>query len=359
MKKLIIKTALFTAPFFIMYLFYSNFYCKDKGDLTRLGYIPDYYNYDFRTLFGEEINSKINFSLFSEIDLETENKFTLLTIGDSFSEQGGMSYQNYIASPEISVLHYDRFLHENPIETVNGLLNGDVLNKLKVDYIILQSVERSFVSRGMEVNKKTVTTKDSLKKLIILHEEKEADKKEDTKDKFFNRDIILFPLNTIANSFNCKAYGSRTYQVDTKSDLFITHNKKLLFLDDDYSILPVNNDINNVKTLNNELNSLAKKLQERGIKLIVIPSPDKLDFYYDEIVNKEEFPRPLFFDHIRSLNKAYLFIDTKKILSEKAAEGIKDLYFYDDTHWSPVSTKFIGAFIKNEIQRNRTTQKPL
>ncbi|GAW89776.1 hypothetical protein FPS14_contig00030-0017 [Flavobacterium psychrophilum] len=45
-------------------------------------------------------------------------------------------------------------MHENPIETVTGFLNGNVLDNIKVDYIILQSVERVFVERALVFNKK-------------------------------------------------------------------------------------------------------------------------------------------------------------------------------------------------------------
>ena len=67
--------------------------------------------------------------------------------------------------------------------------------------------------------------------------------------------------------------------------------------------------------MNNELNTLAKRLKERGIKLIVLPCPDKLDYYYDDIANK--YTKPLFFETMRSLDKDYIYIDSKKILKEK------------------------------------------
>ena len=134
MKKLLYKTAFFVFPFFLLFLLSHKYYTSDKGDLLRLGYIADIYNYDYKEVFKSEINRKINYTLFSEINLKKGNTFTVFTIGDSFSEQGTIGYQNYLADDTtIKVLHYDRFLHENPIETLTGILNSNVLDNIKVN----------------------------------------------------------------------------------------------------------------------------------------------------------------------------------------------------------------------------------
>lgn len=353
MKKLLYKTALFVIPFFLLFLLSFKYYRDDKGDLLRLGYIADIYNYDFKDVFKDEISRKIKYTLFSEINLKKENKFTAFTIGDSFSEQGMISYQNYLAdNSNIKILHYDRFLHENPIETLTGFLNGDVLDSIKVEYIVLQSVERGFVNRGLLFNKNSKINNDSLTGLINKHKEKSLkESKEKSKDKFFCRETLRFPLNAIYYNFDDNAYSSKVYQVKTKTDLFSPHNHNLLFLDDDYEALKINNDLNNVTILNNELNNLAKRLKDRGIKLIVLPSPDKLDFYYDEIVNKAAYPKPLFYDHLRSLKKEYIYIDAKKELLENSKNSI-DVYFYDDTHWSPIAAKIMAKKLEKIILPN-------
>ena len=356
MKKLLFKTTLFVTPFFLLFLSNLKYYRDDKGDLLRLGYIADIYNYDFKEVFKDEISRKINYTLFSKINLKKQYNFTVFTIGDSFSEQGAISYQNYLAdNSNIKILHYDRFLHENPIETLTGFLNGDVLDSIKVEYILLQSVERSFVNRGLVFNKNIKIKNDSLAGIINKHNGTALEfVKEKTKDKFFCRESLNFPLNTICYNFDDNAYSSRVYQVNTKTNLFSTNKHKLLFLDDDYKVLEVNNNLSNIKTLNYELNVLAKRLKERGIKLIVLPSPDKLDFYYDEIVNKDKYTKPMFFDILRNLNKEYIYIDSKKKLQVKT-NNIKDVYIFDDTHWSPVASKIIAEDIKSKMQNGENS----
>jgi hypothetical protein len=111
----------------------------------------------------------------------------------------------------------------------------------------------------------------------------------------------------------------------------------------------MNNDQANISQLNNVLNDLSLKLQRKGITLIVLPSPDKYDMYYDYIIDKNKYQRPLFFDYLETENKNYLYLDSKKILQKDFA-GRKDIYFYDDTHWSPRATEIIAEGLSKIIR---------
>ena len=146
MKKFIVKIVLFSLPIAFLYLFTLVFYATDKGDLIRVGYIID--KGDYRSIFKEELEQNFFYTLLSKTNLNKSKKFTVLTLGDSFSGQKGYGYKNYLAQKNISVLHFDRFLNKNPLETAYGILNGDLLNNIKVEYIIIQSVEREIVNRS-------------------------------------------------------------------------------------------------------------------------------------------------------------------------------------------------------------------
>jgi hypothetical protein len=350
MKKLLYKTALFVMPIFILFIISKKYYSTNKGDLLRVGYIVNTDNYDFTKLFREDYKKKINFTKFSEINLKKQNNFTVFTIGDSFSEQGPVSYQNYLANSNIKVLHLDKFLHDNPIETIGALLNGDVFDNIKVDYIILQSVERKFLNRAKNINKKMILNKKGLKELIADYNLKMGIKSKKKEDQFFIRAVLNLPLNYILYNFKDNAFSSKTYQVKTRKNIFSTNNHKLLFSVEDIEDLKTDNNKAAVELLNNELNNLAEKLKAKGIKLIVLPSPDKFDFYYDDIVNKNDYTRPILFDCLRKLKKEYIYIDSKKILEEKTNK-IKDVYFYDDTHWSPIAAQIIGDELKKIIEK--------
>ena len=52
---------------------------------------------------------------------------------------------------------------------------------------------------------------------------------------------------------------------------------------------------------------------------------------------------------------AHIYIDAKEILASKIKYE-QDIYFYDDTHWSPVASKIIADNIKSEIvESNNST----
>ena len=117
--------------------------------------------------------------------MRKKNTYTVLTIGDSFSEQGRIDYKNYLTKKDsISVLHIDRFLNRNPIQTLHGLINGNVFDSLHIKYIVLQSVERHFVKRAIRLNKAKIIDNDTLIALI---------KKEENKPKILleNKDILF------------------------------------------------------------------------------------------------------------------------------------------------------------------------
>ena len=133
--------------------------------------------------------------------------------------------------------------------------------------------------------------------------------------------------------------------------MFSNKSNKLLFFNEDLKSTEQNNLKENVNRLNIILNRIALKLRKRNIKLIVLPSPDKYDLYYDYISEKKDFKRPIFFDLMKVVKKDYVYIDAKENLASKI-KHTKDLYFYDDTHWSPIASKIITDKIKSEMEKS-------
>lgn len=88
MKKLIIKTSFFVVPLLLLFLFTSNLYNNKKGDLLRLGYIADNANYNFYDIFKSDFSLPIKYMAFSKLNLNVKNKYSIMTIGDSFSNRG-------------------------------------------------------------------------------------------------------------------------------------------------------------------------------------------------------------------------------------------------------------------------------
>ena len=54
----------------------------------------------------------------------------------------------------------------------------------------------------------------------------------------------------------------------------------------------------------------------------------------------------MFFELLREQPKEYVFVDTKKLLTEEVNKGEKDVYYADDTHWSWKASKKIAESMK-------------
>lgn len=348
MKKLIIKTALFVVPFFLLFTFYCLFYDNQKGDLFRIGYLFQNDSYNKDLLFKDAILKKKCYKYISEIDLSKNHKSDFFVIGDSFSEMGNVGYKNYLGYfYNKSVIQSDRFVSENPIEGLYNLINSDFFDHIKTDYVILQNVEREVADRSINLNRNNALSIDSLNKYIdkriAKHEEKESHQKKDKKitDKFFSRDIIRFPMYNFNFMFDDNAFVSDVYKIKLNASLFSANTNDLLCFKDDIKVLKLNNDLNCIKTINDVFNDLAMKLKQKNIKLIVMVSPDKYDIYYDYFLDKAKYEKPTFYTTFSTMKKDYIYIDSKTVLGN-AIKKEKDIYYFDDSHWSPKASKLIA-----------------
>lgn len=344
MKRFILKSILFILPFSILFIVTTFLYSETEGDLLRLGYIPHLYK-NYRNNFP-----KVKEVKFVKVSVAKKKKYKIMTIGDSFSEGGAEGYKNYLAE-DFSVLHIDRFISKNQIQTLIELLNGDFFANYEIQYVVLQGVERHLIENitNIEIDKKL--DKNQLDSLVKA--EKKAEKKttSDYKYEFFSKTTIQFPFYYLPKYFLSDNYISNdlVYNYDlNNNNFFSNHSNKLLFYHLDIKNAQQNNDINNCIKLNDVLNYVSRKLKEKNITLIFLPSPDKYDLYYDFIANKTGLTKPLFFDNFKSLKKEYAYIDSKSILYEHIHTK-QDLFFYDDTHWSSIATKIIADKIKETI----------
>lgn len=345
MKRFIYKTSFFLIPFTLLYFISLVFYSDAKSpDLLRLGSIPNIYK-NYRAKFSLNKIEK-----FDKLSSHKIKKYKILTIGDSFSEQAGFGYKNMLAD-DFSVLHVDRFISKNQIKTLINLTNGDFFDTYNVEYVILQNVERHFIDnvKNICLNEKLMLYEiDSL----ILNHKLEY---EDYSYNLFSKTTIKFPLYSLPKFFFKKNYLANEVVYNTELNshsLFSNKSSKLLFYNIDLKSTDKNNVKENVDSLNIVLNTIALKLCKRNIKLIVLPSPDKYDLYYDYIAEKNGFTKPIFFDLMKTQKKDYIYIDSKAILASKI-KNEQDIYFYDDTHWSPVASRIIAGKIKDIIMNKK------
>lgn len=337
------------ANFSIWHLWTQKILTRDDhfitGDLTRLGYV----SHLIQPRTNEIDLPKQHFS-----KLDTTQSYELLTIGDSFSQghSGGKNryYQDYIASTlNWNVLSLEQFPQTtNYIETIMALSNSGFLEKYKIKYILLESTQRRVVERFSK-------TEDYHLNIPLSEIENFYTKQEE-------HSFALPPLSPINNGnfkflgysllyhFSDRAFFSDVHQVKLDRPLFsIGSGKELLYYHKD--IPPIKNHTpSSITEVNDHLNRLAHALRAKGITLIFMPAVNKYDLYSDFII-KNHSPKDPFFDILRTLPKAYIFVDTKAILWEKINEGEKDIFYCDDTHWSYKASEAISQYLFHEIPK--------
>ena len=137
-----------------------------------------------------------------------------------------------------------------------------------------------------------------------------------------------------------------------RDDLFTGNPNNILVYQDDIDYMPIKNDLKKMTSSVEILNTINDMLAEKGITLIVLISPDKYDLYHPYIADQHYANTPLFYQHYSTASKSYLIVDAFTLLSNSLKDH-KDVYYYDDTHWSPVAAKIIANKISTLIQYNK------
>lgn len=348
MKKFILNTSYFIVPFFILHAF-NVFHYEPRGvegDLARVGYL--YSNPLPRGIIMSQYNLPIKFTLLSEINLTNKTKIDVVTIGDSFSEQESLGYKNFLGNNGTSVIHVDRSISgNNPIQTLVGLINSNLFDFIQTDYLVLQTSVRDINNRTRSIDFENSIDYELLLKKVNNNRREVPN----YNFQFFSDATIKMPLNNFQYLFTPKPFFSKTYKVKSNNlNLFSNNPDDMLFYKDDIQKLNMKND--SLKTLNSieVLNDISNLLSRKNIELIVIVSPDKYDIYYPYIENKSDYIKSTFFSTYESADKKYKNVDTFRILS-KGLPAERDVYFYDDTHWSPKGAKIVADELYDIINK--------
>lgn len=329
---------------FVIYNFAIwNFFTKDilyneknmySGDLARMSYLSNF-------VHMRETKVNLEKQHISKEEYKNE-KIDIITIGDSFSNGnvGGENpyYQDYLATKKnLNVLNLQILNNtRNYIETIFVLLNSGFLEKADVKYVLIESVERN-ISKSLEigVDEYKSLSIDELSNIYKFSTNKHnlVDNNYLPPKEFINNGNFKFLLYNVLYNFSDHAFISKVNKQKLNKELFsIKGGKDLLFYEADLKSIN-RNSIENITAVNDNLNKLAQKLKEKKIQLIFMPAVNKYDLYSSFIVNNK-YPLDPFFDRMRTLEKNYIFIDTKDILLQQLNKGGKDIYYIDDTHWS-------------------------
>lgn len=353
-KKFIIKTLFFIIPMTLIFVGAWVFYAKDKGDLLRIGYLPDAFpNYPKTLLESNQNEKETYYTLLSSRPKEGKRKVLLL--GDSFTNGKENGFQNILAKKH-DVLMMDRYLVDwNPIETLIALTKGDFFEHYAFDYVILENVEREIALRTTVMNLDRVANVENIHQWIIEDSlENISNSSRQLKidaPPFFDQTPFIFFYNS-SRFFrkNNIPFENSVFKIgiDDKT-AFSTNTGFMLCYNNDIQTLEENNKLETAEAYHQLMNEIQEKLNAYNIQLISLIAPNKYTYYYEEISDKSIYQVPELLKNLSKIpNKKYIFIDSYNVL--KSSENQTDIYYYDDSHWSPIGHRIIGEYLKKVIK---------
>ena len=315
------------------------------GDLTRMAFLP----------FEESKTSKITYNKshmeFTDyLRREDNSAIDILTIGDSFSNGGGGNYyQDYIASKyDKNVLNIPMMEDGNPLTVLRRIMDLGLMDELNPQVVVLESVERSAAKRFSSPKvAKTISKKEFIKYYSVHKADGEPDFAGFLPGGMqkANCQMLMAKANNIINE---NILSPKVYKEMLRDRYFTDkgREKMLLFYYEDLWWEDSNVDFLQIE---NNLSEIATELQQRNIQLVVMVNVDKLDLYRPFIDNQGKYVENTFMENCSNHANNYIFINTKQILREMLAEGEKDVYWQDDTHWSWKAQQRVVDFMMGKL----------
>lgn len=335
MKEFLIKLSYTIFPIWAIVIglvFYINLHVipNATGGIGRLSLIPFGKDYDIIIQKG-----MLKDTLFQNINSQDKLKrisTDVLTIGDSFSQfpanLGTGGYQNYLSQKGLDVVNCDWSMYVNPIQFTYNIMD-QIIDSLNTRFIILECVERNFESTAINFS--------------VGKEEYER------------------PQNTVNNTNNWSIARARDYiayriganvpnfKATLDGDFFSSDDSNALyFYHDDIDLNP-HIALHSELKIKETFKTLNKKANEKGIILIWLIAVDKYDLYQNHIVNNKWPHKTVNEDLVRILdNSPYLAI-SKHCLQPLIEKGEKDVFRFNDTHWSYKASKVVADDIYSRI----------
>lgn len=298
------------------------------GDLGALGEIPFGTEYSNYVHLGNHKNNLVN-----EYEPNDTNSYEVISVGDSFSQQGIAGYQNYLAHYLSKPILNINYPSKSPEQNAIDLLKSGFLQKKGTKVLIVQTAERAFFRRVKILD---FNNRDYSKDSFYISQKHKPD----------TRALLNRTTSWIRLSFN---FQSAVRHASLNENLF-THKKyenDLFFYYEDLNFEPnLNEDFKLCHENLSKLNSLCNK---NGIKLIYVLAAIKYDIYYKYITEKKfiENPDLIVFN---KLDNSDFFINTYSLLQPYVDKKVKDIYMVNDTHWSPLGHKIVAQEILKRIK---------
>jgi hypothetical protein len=337
MKKFLIKLSYTVLPVFLL-LFglvaYVTLYISPRttGDLGHLAYIP----FDCQ----EDAPGEMEELLFEDVrqtDSLRNIHVDVLTVGDSFSRMGKLGYQNYLAAQGVSVVNCKRELYDNPFQYAYNILDRGLVDSANISVLVVQVGERDLVIRSEEFD----VNKVDIRELGSKSPSNGGGSANDW-SLLRARDFLMYRLDK-----------SPVYKVTLDKDYFNSKEPRSLY----FYCADITNGVNigdaSKQKIQEVYQILTRKADERGIALLLMIPVDKYDMYQDHIVDNP-YPRKTYIEEAREI-----FGDTpnvllcKDLLTPLIEKGEKDVFLFDDSHWSIKAAEIVGKELSKRVKGHK------
>ena len=337
MKKFLLKLSYTVLPLCLgavgLVLFYNLYIVPNmQGDLGRLGKMPT------KLFYTHPIDESMTDTLFNDIatiEMLKDVCMDVLVCGDSFSQQKENGYLNYMAKKGLVVFNYapQDVVVGNPFQAAFNLMNLEYVDSATVKTVVIESVERSLVYRIKSLEFENISYEE--------RDNKDLHQPQNEQSAFIEaKNFLLFRLGIDNPVVHLKLNQTKFYGL-RGDDLYVYH-------EDVESIMSMTDSISLIIKKNME--RLFAEAESKHIELIILVCPDKYDLYQDFIVNNPYSAKTINEDFRAIVGKTNKVVIGKEILLPYINKE-KDLYLWDDTHWSYKSARIIADTLVSIIQK--------
>lgn len=371
--KFILRLSLGAAPIIILLgiPLWNSMHETCYGDINAVG--TAFFDSGYQDVFSYQPDVKRPVTVTDDIESFGQERLdsTILIVGDSYSQQGNRSFMQYLQNEmndwtvcnvrtlhDSSDWHYvhrscteggDSTLLEFPLMTeyvLYLLQNARCLPKV----IVVESGACLFVDRlsrtRLELNDGSFAEFKNNPDLMVANTQKNKDMAKQSRT--FSQGL------TYAQSWTKRLLGisNRQHSLELQKPLFSCKGKEqVLYFHSMNLAVPSEQQFRDGMAVKDYL---LTKAAERGVTLLFMPCPDKLDAYRNQVKNQEAVATiPSLYDRIEEARCEKGIVNAKRSVTELINNGEKDVYFCNDTHWSYKAAEAVAVTLSNEIIKAR------
>ena len=346
MKKFLIQISYTVLPvwlFFVGLAAYLWMTDDKSGDLMRLGMIDSDPRY--ADSIGTYLLPDLYYTGLEDDRLLRRDSCDVLVIGDSFSHGGGMGkksdYVNYLAHQsgrKVVVFTPQDPTLASPMQVAYDVLSLGCIDSTNVKNLVVEEVERYLVDRHCGF----VTTHTSIPRPEpTTQEDAPLDLNRNTGPLMRVKDFLFYHL-----------FGANPiYTLDLSKPVFGgAEPDKLYFYNEDVQ-LGFDVTAEQQRKVIDCYDKVIALAKEKGVNLVLLVACDKYDLYQDLIISN---PYP-----VKTLNEDLeqwmapeldRFVFAKRVLHPLVQQGVRDVFLFVVTHWSPSSSGIIADEVIKKLK---------